>query len=84
MTMHMWIISLLLSVGGATSVSIAISASWASEGFQVSTCNCNFNILASNPTWNPWTMTITTSIPVVQLTVILLYLYVFISCILYN
>jgi hypothetical protein len=33
MTMHMWIISLLLSGGGATSVSIAISASWASEGY---------------------------------------------------
>ena len=81
--MHMWIISLLLSGGGATSVSIAISASWASEGFQVSSCKCNFNILASNPMWNPWTMTITTSIPV-QLRVILLYLYVFISCILYN
>ena len=72
--MHMWIISLLLSVGGATSVSIAISSSWASEGFQVSTCNCNFNILASNHMENTWAMTMTTSIPVQLTTVRLLYL----------
>ena len=82
MTMHMWIISLLLSAGGATSVSITISNSWESGGFQVSNCDCNFNIPDSDHMQNTWKMTMTTSIPV-QLTVRLLYLFVFISCILY-
>jgi hypothetical protein len=69
-----WLRHSRLFVVFSTSVSIAISSSWASEGFQVSTCNCNFNILASNHMENTWAMTMTTSIPVQLTTVRLLYL----------
>jgi hypothetical protein len=72
--MHMWIIYLLLSVGGATSVSIAINRSMTLDSFQVSRCNCNFNIIASNHTVNTWGMNMTTSIPVQLISVRLLYL----------